>query len=199
MLSRSPQQKKLEKKGVDSLFSPEEEKSRPGLFLGNLAILVGLALWTINIAGAQRPSYFGSSGLDSYTSVVLAPLGLLFVVSGISVVLTLRKASSPTSAQKLTDEADRMAQLPPSTRPISVVSLRLGIIAFLESLLIVSLYAGVLDEYQSNLGMQDWVRRTIPTAQILLSYEALIIASGILSLLVVQFLPGRRFYEKVAW
>jgi hypothetical protein len=188
----------LEKKGVDALFSRDKEKGRPGLFIANLAILVGLALWTINIAGVQRPSYFGP-GLDSYSSLVLVPLGLLFVVSGAGLSLALRRPQpSPSSGQKSTDNEDDPVQLPLSARPISFNSLKLGVVAFFETLFIITLYAGVLDEYQSNLSMQDWVRRTLPTAQILLSYPALIILSGILALLAMQFLPGRRLYEKMA-
>jgi hypothetical protein len=198
LLSRSVLQKKLEKKGVDALFSRDKEKGRPGLFIANLAILVGLSLWTINIAGVQRPSYFGSSGLDSYSSLVLAPLGMLFVVSGVGVSLALRTPPSLQSSQKSTDDAETSAEVPSLASTASFNRLRLGIVAFLETLFIITLYAGVLDEYQSNFIMQDWVRRTLPTAQILLSYPALIVVSAILALLVVQFLPGRRLYEKVA-
>jgi hypothetical protein len=198
LLSRSVLQKKLEKKGVDAIFSRDEEKGRPGLFVASLAILVGLALWTINIVGVQRPSYFGPSGLDSYSSLVLGPLGLLLVISGVGVSLALRTPPSLRSSQKTTGNADTSVELQPSARPISFNSLRLGIVAFLETLFIITLYAGVLDEYQSNPSMQDWVRRTLPSTQILLSYPALIVFSGILALLFVQFLPGRRLYEKVA-
>lgn len=191
-------QKKLEKKGVDALFSRDEEKGRFGLFVASLAILVGPALWTIDIAGSLRPNYFGAAGLDSYTSLVLAPLGLLFVISGMGLHLSLRTLATPDSSKESTDSAEQSAQILPSPRSISANSLRFGVVAFLESLLITALYAGILDEYRSNLGMQDWVRRTLPTAQILLSYQALVASSGILALLVVQFLPGRRLSEKVA-
>ncbi len=197
MLSRSVRQKKLEKKGVDALFSREEEKGRPGPFIGSLAILLGVALWTVNIAGVQSPNYFGPGGLDSYTLLVLAPLGLLFVVCGAGLSLSSRSIPGLQPGEALTPDLEGAAKPPSPTRQNSITSLRLGIAVFLESFLVVTLYAGVLDEYQSNLRMRDWVRRTLPTVEVLLSYEALIITSGIISILIIQFLPGQAFNKQV--
>jgi len=190
------QQRGSGRRGVDALFTRHDDRTHRSAYVGQASILVGIALWTVNVAGVERPKLFGPGGLDPYDLLVLSPLGILFIVSGVGVLVSLRtRNKSPATPSQLGDlENDGSISLSPSLA--SFASFRIGAVAFVEGLMIIALYAGVLDEYQSNPIMQDWVRRTLPALQILLSYEILIIVSAILGLLVVQLLPGRHLNGK---
>ncbi len=72
---------------------------------------------------------------------------------------------------------------------------KLGSVAFIQSLLLVALYAGFVQEYESNLTLQIWVRSNFPVAETVLNWENVLILSVSLGLLLLQFLPGRFLSE----
>ena len=72
---------------------------------------------------------------------------------------------------------------------------RVGAIAFIQSVAIVTLYSGFVQEYESSATMQSCVRSNFPIGQPLLSWERVLILSVSLGLLLVQFLPGRILSE----
>ena len=72
---------------------------------------------------------------------------------------------------------------------------RIGAIAFVQSVAIVALYSGFVQEFESSATMQTWVRSNFLIGQSLLSREGVLILSVLLRLLLVQFLPGRVLSE----
>jgi len=72
---------------------------------------------------------------------------------------------------------------------------RVGAIAFIQSVAIVRLYSGFVQEYESSATMQSCVRSNFPIGQPLLSWERVLILSVSLGLLLVQFLTGRVLSE----
>ena len=72
---------------------------------------------------------------------------------------------------------------------------RIGAIAFIQSVGIVTLYSGFVQEFESSATMPSWVRSNFPIGQSLLSWEGVLILSVLLGLLLVQFLPGRVLSE----
>ena len=72
---------------------------------------------------------------------------------------------------------------------------RIGAIAFIQTVAIVTLYSGFVQEYESSATMQSCVRSNFPIGQSLLSWERVLILSVSLGLLLVQFLPGRVLSE----
>src|SRR5437879_13850897 len=72
---------------------------------------------------------------------------------------------------------------------------RIGAIAFVQSVALVALYSGFVQEFESNATMQGWIRSNFPVGQSLLSWEGVLILSVSLGLLLVQFLPGRVLSE----
>ena len=72
---------------------------------------------------------------------------------------------------------------------------RVGAIAFIQSVAIVTLYSGFVQEYESSATMQSCVRSNFPFGQPLLSWERVLILSVSPGLLLVQFLTGRVLSE----
>ena len=72
---------------------------------------------------------------------------------------------------------------------------KLGIVAFIQGLVLVALYAGFVQEYESNFTLQIWVRSNFPVGQSVLNWESVLILSVAMGLLLLQFLPGRFFSE----
>jgi len=72
---------------------------------------------------------------------------------------------------------------------------KLGSVAFIQGLVLVALYAGFVQEYESNLTLQVWVRSNFPVGQLVLNWEGVLILSASLGLLLLQFLPGRFLSE----
>ncbi|HYY91704.1 MAG TPA: hypothetical protein VE955_06925, partial [Candidatus Dormibacteraeota bacterium] len=74
-------------------------------------------------------------------------------------------------------------------------STRYGLIAFLESCLAIGFYSGLTDDYRSNVSMQQWVHAAVPAGGYLLSWEAVLLASALMGLVITQFAPGRALAE----
>ena len=72
---------------------------------------------------------------------------------------------------------------------------QLGIAAFIQGLVLIALYAGFVQEYDSNVTLQLWVRSNFSVGQSVLNWESVMILSVSLGLLLLQFLPGRFFSE----
>lgn len=171
-----------------------------------VAVIVGLVLWTIYVVGAGHPGSLGLTNLDPFASLSLPPIGLLLVITGTGTLLSFRAWSgfAATHEQPVEPDVQDARLLDRNTKPIPEINYpmtsqqsnsQLGVMVFVESILVILLYAGVLDEYQANVSMQNWVLLTIPLIKIFLNQETLTIISGILALMIVQFLPGRRLYS----
>ena len=72
---------------------------------------------------------------------------------------------------------------------------RIGAIAFIQSVAIVTLYSGFVQEFESSATMPSWVRSNFPIGQSLLSWEGVLFLSVLHGLLLVQLLPGRVLSE----
>lgn len=159
---------------------------------------------------SQFPSPFGPLKIGSYLSMLLSSLGLYLVVvaCGICLSFSIFRSTATTRAQSVdasTSQDPRIDFDPSLGRPKASSdprgrielsrNLRFGILAFLQSSIVLALYTGLADEYESNLGMRLWIRSRFPFGQYLLNWWIALILAGVLGLLLVQFLPGRRFAE----
>src|SRR5947207_526194 len=81
-------------------------------------------------------------------------------------------------------------------RPHGLLVGVLALFAFIQSSVIAALYAGLVEEYQSNLSMQQLVRLAFPTAKYILNWETVLVLSTLLGLITTQFLPGRILAER---
>ena len=179
------------------------------LLIGLAGIIVGITLWTEVAIDSSYQNLFGASEISSYVSVVFASLGLVFVISGAGICKTYY---APTSAHRKHSESDidnpssTHTVLPNEQSPIqgygepragvlSSKNVKLGLIAFIQCCIILSLYSGLADEYHSNLSMRLWVSSVFPYGGLVLSWEAVLFTAALLGLIVVQFLPGKALAE----
>jgi len=114
--------------------------------------------------------------------------------------LANREAKPENPMASSTDEhsevdSSRGAKAPNVRRWMFGPGYKLGSVAFIQSLLLVALYSGFVQEYESNLTLQIWVRSNFPVGQSVLNWESVLILSVSLGLLLLQFLPERFLSE----
>lgn len=202
--------------GVQAIFTPK--RNRRGNILaviGLLGIAVGTVLWMRSIQALN-----GSIGTVIFaqlvsSSVVLASLGVLSILGGVGLCIYStvirrtdqekyededdvyeREASREQSDSHLSLTANVEMSADPSHGRIAPrrISRTLGIAIF-QSLILMALYGGLVQEYNSNTSMQGWIRSNFAMGGVLLNYNAMLVVAGVLGVLVLQFLPGRRFSD----
>jgi len=115
---------------------------------------------------------------------------MIFAIAHRETKLHDTSASPTNDLDPLGFEKDRKG-----TRRMFGPGSRIGGIAFIQSVAIVTLYSGFVQEFESSATMQSWVRPNFPIGQPLPSWESVLILSVSLGLLLVQFLPGRVLSE----
>jgi hypothetical protein len=201
--------KRLGRRGVNAIFTPDGENRDARLVVGLSGIVVGIILWITVALDSGYPNLFGASEIGSYVSMVFASLGIVFVISGAGICqgyYALRPAHRNDSALDAEDPSSNHAVL--SIREsslqgygelragiLSSKNLRLGLITFIQSCVMLSLYSGLADEYHSNLSMRLWVSSVFPYGGLVLSWEAVLATAALLGFIVVQFLPGKALAE----
>jgi len=207
-LDMSASGKKLGRKGVDAIFTPDREQRDARLLIGLAGIAVGIALWTTVALDSSYPNLFGASEIGSYASMTYASIGLVFVISGAGIWKTYYVLRSPHRNDPPLDTEKRTSNDAilsmrgslqgygePRAGILSSKNLNLGLIAFIQSCVMLSLYSGLADEYHSNLSMRLWVSSIFPYGGLVLSWEAVLATAALLGLIVVQFLPGKALAE----
>ena len=179
------------KKGVDAIFTPPRQRRNDRFRVGLVAILACIALCTGVILGTRYAKPFGAFTTNSYSSLVLLSLGVIFVISGTGISITYystQTLENPVDSRKAYSTPDLGAR--PST------NLKYGLIAFVQSSIAIALYSGAADEFNSNPSMQEWIRATFPFGQLLLQRECVLIVAALMGLSIVQFLPGQALAER---
>ncbi|HYY90439.1 MAG TPA: hypothetical protein VE955_00460 [Candidatus Dormibacteraeota bacterium] len=203
----SASRKTLGGRGVEAIFSPDRVKWRPGLLIGLLAIVTGCTLSIIVIVDAYLKP-FSTSILSSYSSLLASSIGLILMISGAGLCTTRSTDDSIIGGEMGEAESEKHDAMP-NGGSSSLISqhvegrpkisfgrtTRYGLIAFLESCLAIGFYSGLTDDYRSNVSMQQWVHAFFPAVRYLLSWEAVLLVSALLGLVMTQFVPGRAFAE----
>ena len=100
------------------------------------------------------------------------------------IVLTNELSDSETLTRQYGDSTWNLR----STRRIS----KTYVAAVAQALVYVAFYAGVVTEYDNNPRMQAWVQTNLPLVGDVLNYYGVVLLSGLLAVLVLQFLPRNR-------
>jgi hypothetical protein len=210
-LSPGSSRKRLGQKGVGAIFSSAEDQTHIAFLIGVLGIVAGIIFWTAVILDAEYARLFGTSVAGSYLSLFMASLGLILVICGAG-ICKVSLTSTPVSEGKSMDTPDIRSRVsvqseqesPLKGHPgladassgiLSTPNAKFGLVAFIESSAIAALYSGLVEEYQSNLSMQQWVRLVLPAGRYFLSWETVLVLSTLLGLITIQFLPGRILAE----
>ena len=205
--------KKQTQGGVQSIFTTHHRghgNARPAI--GLLAVGGGVSIWAWAIRNLDTS--YGSNISRSAVSSALtfASLGMLTILVGAGLCVysfAVRRTKlatdtigfSPLSISRdfgLTNELSDSGTLARqyvdstwslrSTRRVS----KTFVAAVAQSLVYVALYARVVAEYNNSPRMQAWVQTNLPLVGDLLNYYGVVLLSGLLAVLVVQFLSRNR-------
>src|SRR5207247_10581521 len=137
--------------------------------------------------------FLATSETYSYLTLSLTSIVLILVLIGAGICRVPWISTAPNE-EKALEGYKELANPARGSRPTS--DMRRALLAFIQSTLIAALYTGLVEEYQSNLSMQQWVRLAFPTAKYILNWETVLVLSTLLGLITTQFLPGRILAER---
>ena len=176
-----------ERKGLEAIFTSKESAIKREVLAGAVGMLAGLLLTVLAILRTDEPQVLGILANVVYSALTFGALGALLLISGggtIAFALANRD-SRPSILMASSLEAQR--RFGPGSR--------IGAVAFIQSLILVGLYSGFVQEFESNKTMQVWLLSSFPVGQSVLNWEGVLILSVSLGFLLLQFLPGRYFSE----
>jgi hypothetical protein len=194
---------KHERKGLEVIFTAQSQVRNSEVFTGALGVGAGLILSSFAVFQAEVHQALRVWGQAIYSPLVFGSIGLLLLICGTGTLmfgLANRETKLENSMASSTDERSVVNSLqgtqgPRERRRMFGPGSKLGSVAFIQGLVLVSLYAGFVQEYESNLTLQIWVRSSFPAGQSVLNWEGVLILSASLGLLLLQFLPGRFLSE----
>lgn len=186
---------------MQAIFTREENwKGRVPAAIGLLAGGSGATLWSLLIIQ-------GSSSLSLVSlSILLVTVGVGLSVYSLSVRRTrqennrLRSAlydlevlvepkTGPTDSTNEADVKNETTSAKPQPRRVS----RTLALAVTEAVILVIIYAGLVQEYASNINMQRWVRTNVWPGAFILNYNALfLVLGGLLGTLVFQLVMRKQ-------
>lgn len=196
---------KIGRRGVEAIFTAGGPKRDMRFAIGILVILAGIFLWLTAALHSDFPGLFATSEIGAYLSILLNSLGLILVMTGVGICLSFSVFDRTDFKEaSLAEEvpADRRASpnRPRDVRNVFTGGLitrnfgfGFGLVVFFQSCVVLALYSGLVDEYQSNPSMQLWIRSNLPIGQYFLNLLTALVIAAALGLLVIQFLPERPF------
>ncbi len=158
------------------------------------------------------PKLLGTSEIASYLSMALSAIGLILVIDGAAICAANWRSrvsygdydiggyAEPSGGSSDSSRQSIMPSVPKrvSARQAGILStpnVKNGLVTFVQGCVLVVLYSGLADEYESNASMQRWVRSVFPAGRYFLNWEAILVVSIVVALVVTQFLPGRFLSE----
>jgi len=194
---------KHERRGREAIFTSQNYVRNSEVLIGAAAVVAGLFLSVLAALRVEAPHSLGAWGQAIYSPLAFGSIGVLLLVCGVGTVmfaLANREARIENPMASSTDEhsevdSSRGAKAPNGRRWMFGPGYKLGSVAFIQSLVLVVLYSGFVQEYESNLTLQIWVRSNFPVGQSVLNWEGVLILSVSLGLVLLQFLPGRFLSE----
>jgi len=170
------------------------------ILTGAAGIMAGLFLSVSGLFRADALQAFGPWRDTIYSALTFGSLGTLLVICGggtIIFAIANRETKLQNTSASPTNDLDPLGfeKVHEGTRRMFGPGSRIGAIAFIQSVAIITLYSSFVQEFESSATMQSWVMSNFPIGQPLLSWEGVLILSVSLGLLLVQFLPGRVLSE----
>lgn len=198
-LARGRSSRKTDQKGVEAIFSPSRNPRPARVIVGVIALFAGISLNAVSVILTQFSHVWGRSIADSYGSLGFASIGVFISICGAGMIvsgfqLSYLPSSRSTSGNSSSDSPHTTGvgdASSLSSASLASHDLRLVLIIFLQGIILLSLYTGLVEEYQSNSTMQAWVRSSLDNAQYLLNWGALLVTSFLLGILVVYSLVTR--------
>ena len=194
---------KHERKGLEAIFTSQTHVRNSEVLTGVIGIVAGLFLSTFAAFPEEVGQSLGAWGQAIYSPLSFGSIGVLLLICGAGTIIFAVTSHGTKLQNSMMPHADERSVLD-SQRSVEGLKERpkmfgpgskLGIVALIQGLVLVALYAGFVQEYDSNVTLQLWVRSNFPVGQSVLNWEGVMILSVSLGLLLLQFLPGRFFSE----
>src|SRR5712692_1387418 len=177
--------------------------------VGLLALAGGAAIWIRAFQNLRASGGVAISPEVVSSTLTLVSLGMLIALSGVglciySVAVRRRSLrghgigssaySNETSLGSMTGSRSVSSSTGELLESIgNSNSTRRGskpvFAALVQSLVLIALYAGLVEEYVANASMQHWVHANFALGGYVLNYDGVLIVAGLLSVLVCQCLP----------
>jgi hypothetical protein len=198
---------------VQAVFTPRNDwRGKSQLALGLASIITGAGAWM------YASKEIGSVGLgsvipwNSTASALLLPISIPLLIGGVGLSTycfamrrTWRASNRIESAlyelEALVGQKNGLGEssLGPETSsngtPPKKARFNLGsntlAFALAEAIILLMMYSGLVQEYTSNLNMQNWVRTNFAPGIYLLSFNAVLALAGILGISIFQLLPRK--------
>ena len=211
--------RKSAQRGVQAVFTPSTDwRGKAQLVLGLVSIIVGVASWI------YTSKTLGGLGLGSIVpwnptaASFLLPISIPLLIGGVGLSTyyfamkrTWRASNRIESAlfelEALVAQKNGLGESASDPRalsgsiPAQKTGLRLGssalAFALAEAIILLVVYGGLVQEYTSNLNMQNWVRANFSMGSYLLSYNAVLGLAGILGVILFQLVPRKIRSKKI--
>jgi len=206
-------------KGVQAVFTEDASwKGRAQVALGLITIGVGTVTWAYSTKGLGG---FGLGNLipwDSSVSAILLPISIPLLIGGVGLCtyyLVMRRTwrarnrieSALYELEALFSQKNGAPGPSLDTGALPDVKAarksRFGFlskalsIALVEAVLLIIIYGGLVREYASNVNMQNWVQANFAPGSYLLNYNAVLVLTGLLGVLIFQLLPRKLQSKKL--
>lgn len=176
-----------ERKGLEAIFTSKEPAIKREVLGGAVGMLAGLLLAILAILRTDEPQTLGPLANVVYSALTFGALGALLLISGGGTIVFGFASRESRQSIRIASPLETQQKLGPGSR--------ISAVAFIQSLVLVTLYSGFVQEFESNMTMQVWLRSNFPVGQSVLNWEGVLIFSVSLGFLLLQFLPGRYFSE----
>jgi hypothetical protein len=206
-------------KGVQAVFTPRNNwKGKAQASLGLAAIGAGTAAWTYT---TRALGGFGLGNVipwNESASAILLPISIPLLIGGVGLstyYLAMRRTwrasnrieSALYELETLVGQRNGVQGSSSGPGAIPVVKAagksRFGLIskaltiALVEAVVLILIYGGLVQEYSSNVNMQNWVRANFAPGSYLLNYDAVLVLTGLLGVLIFQLLPRQLQSKKL--
>ena len=200
-------------KGVQAVFTPDASWKGPAqVALGLIAIGVGALAWVYSTRGLRGLGLGSLIPWDRPLSAFLLPISIPLLIGGMGLCtyyLAMRRtwrASSRiesalyelgalvekknTSPDSPVDVKVVMEAKPTGRRSFRLPSRTLGI-ALVEAIVMIIIYGGLVQEYRSNVNMQNWVQANFAPGGYFLNYYGVLVLAGLLGVVMFRLLPRK--------
>ena len=176
-----------ERKGLEAIFTSKVSGTKRVVLGGAVGMLAGLLLAVLAILRIDEPQVLGTPANAVYSALTFGALGTLLLISGGGTIAFAYANREPSRSNHIASPLETQRRFGPESRVAAV--------ALIQSLVLVGLYSGFVQEFESNKTMQLWLRSNFPVGQSVLNWEGVLILSVSLGFLLLQFLPGRYLSE----
>ncbi len=193
---------------MQAIFTPASDLTgRLEVALGGVVMGLGVLFWAVSLRSLSDAVNIGILSDTRNLSEFFQPLAIVLVTGGVglcSYSLAVRRARQENyrieaavyELQTLVEGKTSSTSLIPEARPPGKTAMTRGhqfhfskvfAAALVEGVLLILAYSGLVQEYNSNLNMQSWVRANFGIAGYVLSYNTvLLLVAGLLGYLIFQ-------------